>query len=93
MHQADPYRELRQICVYILMRNSGRLLAAAKAQKLAAELETQQKRSEKGWMDPEFEGCEITLNDKNIQKQNHPRLLSFFWKSSVPKLSNLFREL
>lgn len=39
VHQADPYRELRQICVYILMRNSGRLLAAAKAQKLAAELE------------------------------------------------------
>lgn len=66
VHQGDPYRELRQICVYILMRNSGRLLAAAKAQKLAAELETQQASSEKGWMDPEFERCEITLNDPKI---------------------------
>jgi len=48
------------------MRNSGRLLAAAKAQKLAAELETQQTSSEKGWMGPEFERCEITLNDPKI---------------------------
>ena len=63
MHQADPYRELRQICVYILMRNSGRLLAAAKAQKLAAELETQQ--TSDGWV-LNLKGVKFTLNDLKI---------------------------
>jgi len=40
VHQSDPYRELRQICLYILLRNSARLLVAFNADTLPAELES-----------------------------------------------------
>ena len=44
VHQSDPYRELRQICLYILLRNSARLLVAFNADTLPAELESERRR-------------------------------------------------
>lgn len=41
VHEGDPYRELRLICLYILLRNSARLLVAAQARTLPEELESQ----------------------------------------------------
>ena len=81
---------LRQICVYILLRNSGRLFVVATVRKFSAELETPKKRLDKDGC-CEFEGCQITLIDpKVIQGWNYPPFCGIIIKFTQRDLAEMF---